>query len=271
MNVLICVTKGNYCGGWSIPIDPTVEFGGAAAKDVGEIEVIVPLVDVAAAKAMTLTETEPAQILAATFPCYEYTKVLSVGTWTNISMTYNFPVGSKTRVQTKWRVFPQSTWYDSGSVDISVDSSVSNGTQKTGQYKYDLTMEFKYDHMVTGSGQGIIEYVFGVNTASDPRSSAEVPRYSWGGTLPTNDNYYYIDQGANRAVSITGSNANYVFSVGISVYAGLSLGVVREPSPATYATVTVYGGTWTTNYDAKMVFYVGDNPQQSAINWVYHP
>ncbi|MEM3364827.1 MAG: hypothetical protein QXM93_00175 [Candidatus Methanomethyliaceae archaeon] len=256
VNILVTVLKGDFYGQWAVPIDPS------SGADIVEIK--IPLIN------LTKVVSSPPEVVILTdsFPCYKFTPVLSFATWTNISGKYEFPVGSKVRVQSKWRVYGYSQWYDGGSTDITVDGSVTNSTWATGQLQHDILFELKYDHTINnGGGQGAVETVFAVDTTSDPRDRNE-NHISWDGNLPTTENYYMFYQNDQRSINIGGSNTEWILSVGFTYY-GLSLGITRQPNPPVPAVLTIKTDQWISGYRAKTCACVGDNFQKSVSNWIY--
>jgi len=114
---------------------------------------------------------------------YQYTPVLRFSTNYNISAQYEYPIGSKIRIQTKWRDPSASgIWYDGGYVEITLDIGKSCGDYWfTGPQITEVQFEFEYQHsFIVGSGPGVIEVVNAVDTSNDPwgveRSSVQLGR-----------------------------------------------------------------------------------------------
>jgi len=191
---------------------------------------------------------------------YQYTPVLRFSTNYNISAQYDYPIGSKIRVQTKWTVpgYPEAGWYDAGYAEITLDIGKSCGNYWfTGPQITEVQFEFKYQHSyLVGSGPGVIEVVNAVDTSNDPWGWREVQSNWDGHPMSGIAKYYDVLQNDTRVIPIKGGST-YVFSVYVALpKANVSLGVTLPPSPQ--GTLTIKAGSWYPGYRARIVS-LGDN------------
>jgi len=199
---------------------------------------------------------------------YQYTPVLRFSTNYNTSVQYDYPIGSKIRIQTKWTVpgYPGVGWYDAGYAEITIDAGVTSPWHNSGPQITEAQFEFKYQHSyLVGSGPGVIEAVYAVDTSNDPRGWKEV-QYSWDGQPVSGVVYTDTLQNHESICPIKGGST-YVFSMGISLpRANISLGVTLPPFPQ--GTLTIKAGSWYPGYMARTVSLGDGSYQDSRSFWV---
>jgi len=252
VNLMAVVEKGSYVGLYTFAVDP--------GKD-SNTQKMVAVVAHSIPKNSSLTEQ-----LIRNYPApspddvivldqwYNFTPVLRFSTNYNISAQYNYPAGCKIRVQTKYRSPATAGWTDGGYVEITVDKDIMSSWLNGGPQIIELQFEIEYQHSyIVGSGPWAVEVVNAVDTSNDPRNYNRV-QYSWDGQPVSSATYSYVLQGDYVGLHVTGGDT-YIFSVGINIPPGISLGVTKAPDP--YGTLTIHAGSWYPGYKA-MVVSLGD-------------
>ena len=269
VNLMVIALKKSYIGLKTFPIDPTYE-GKPEPK-------IIHLRTYKLITQKQLNKLERSKVLTSSSgeyvlnEWYQFTTVLKYSTYYGIKAKWSYPIGSKVRVQTKWRWPPGSSnpWYDGGYIEINVDSGVYSGWRE-GPYLRTLKFELKYKHSIVAIGGIAIEKVYALDTSTDPRATREASTY-WDGRPVSGPKYYDIDQNTYRDIVISGG-AGYDFRVYISLSypwgVSISLGVDKRPSP--YATLTIYAGTWQPGYVARIVSIGDSDFLNSRVFW-YKP
>ncbi|MEM2172725.1 MAG: hypothetical protein QXS66_05710 [Thermoproteota archaeon] len=215
-----------------------------------------------------------------TYPYQEeswaYTTVLKFATWDNIWARYEYPMGSKIRVESKQRYFVISTcsytsWSSAGSTEVTFDMYRAS-EELTGRMVYEEKFKFKYyfiRYLPPYQSVVLIEKVYAVDTGDDGKYPGVPSSYSWGGTLPSWSDYFLTPQNRLGGTPITGKDPGYSFSVGVSFsyYVGvsISLGVGKSPSPTGF--LYIRAGTWTSDYMVKTVSKDGSYLETYS-NWV---
>jgi len=184
---------------------------------------------------------------------YQYTPVLRFSTSYNISAQYDYPIGSKIRIQTKWTMpgYPEAGWYDAGYTEITLDYGIGIPDYISGPRITEVQFQFKYQHSyIVGSGPGVIEAVYAVDTSTDPGDD-NILSYSWNGQPISGVANYNMSQNDLLDIPVTGGST-YIFSVGINIPdISISLGVTRAPAP--YGTLTIKTSSWYPGYKARTV------------------
>ena len=166
---------------------------------------------------------------------YKLTPVLRFATYYGISARYEYPSGSKIRVQAKCRWPPQSSypWYDCGYTEVTVDAGVGLIRPITGPKLYTLYFDIKYRYSMISLGAIAYEEVYAVDTSTDPRRTSSSIGY-WDGHPITGSAYYDVPPGESRTINVTGGY-NWDFSVSASFSypwsVTVSLSVDKNPAP----------------------------------------
>lgn len=272
INLMVIVVKRPYIGLYIFAVDPTIELGKPKIITVKAYK----LLDKITQTTTTLTQEVGIQQITSSWEqvlneWYQYTTVLKYSTYYNIEAKWDYPIGSKVRVQTKWRWPPGSSnpWNDGGYIEITVDAGVVSDW-RTGPYVRELQFELKYRHSIVSLGAVAIEKIYAVDTSTDPRATRELV-YSWNGEPVNGPQYYDVQQETSRIISISGGEA-YDFNVQIALSypwgVSLSLGVDKNPIP--YATLTIHAGTWSPGYVARIVS-LSDNDFLDTRTFWYKP
>jgi len=257
VNLMAVVEKGSYVGLYTFAVDP--------GKD-SNTQKMVSVVAHSIPKNSTLTEqlirNYPAPSPDATIVLnqwYQNTPVLRFSTNYNISAVCYYPMGSKIRIQTKWRdpSSPSGIWYDGGYVEITLEKGVESPWFNGGPQIIEVQFGFKYqDSYVTGSGS-YIEVVNAVDTSNDPYLFKYL-FYSWDGQPVSGVVDSIMDQNSTLYIPVSGGST-YIFSVQISLNANIippsfgasiSLGVTKVPDPK--GTLTIKTGFWYPGAMAKI-------------------
>jgi len=199
---------------------------------------------------------------------YQYTPVLRFSTNYNISAQYDYPIGSKIRIQTKWTMpgYPEAGWYDAGYTEITLDYGIGIPDYISGPRITEVQFQFKYQHSyIVGSGPGVIEAVYAVDTSTDPGDDRYLS-YSWDGQPVSGVVYSDTPQNHGSIYPIKGGST-YVFSVYVALpRANISLGVTLPPSPQ--GTLAIKAGSWYPGYKARTVSLGDGRYLDSRSFWV---
>ncbi len=118
----------------NLPIDPTNEPHPATFKTVKVVMVSVPEI-----------KSQPVE---GSWTTYELTPVLSFAVWNSIQAKYFYPVGSKLKVESKFRPWGSTTWTSNGCTEIELDSGVSS-PYLSGEREYTVYFNLKYKYAIT--------------------------------------------------------------------------------------------------------------------------
>jgi len=244
------VEKGSYVGLYTFTVDPGKDSN--TQKMVAVVAHSIPKNSSASGQLLQKPPpSSPGDVIVLN-EWYQYTPVLRFSTNYNISVQYYYPLGTKIRIQTKWRDPSFSDiWFDGGYVEMTVDGDMMTSSWRNGGPQItEVQFEFKYQHSYVIGRDSYIEVVNAVSIFREPRGLDEV-QYSWDGQPVSGVAYIDLLQNDTLDILVTGGST-YVFSVGINLpNVSISLGVTKAPDP--YVILKIKADTWYPGAVAKIV------------------
>jgi hypothetical protein len=217
----------------NLAVDPTNEPHPVTLKSV---KIVM--------RSVSEVKSEPVE---GSWSTYKLTPVLSFAVWDDIQARYSYPVGSKLKIESKFRPWGSTTWVSNGYTEVELDRGVSS-PYLNGEKNYTIHFNLKYKYAITEIEMDdysfFYENIYAVDTNYDPQYYTRTST-GWDGHLPSGE-YYITPAGDTTAIPITGgSNYAFTVSVGFSYPYGVSasLGVTKVPAPQATLVVTSTGSS----------------------------
>ncbi len=252
VNLMVVVVKKPYIGLYTFAVDPTSELGFPETVFVKAYRLLENEGRAASSSGIGVRYTTSWENVLNEWQ--EYTTVLRYSTYYGIKAKWNYPIGSKVRVQTKWRWPPGSSspWQDGGYVDINVDIGTASDW-RTGPYIRTLQFKLNYTHSIISLGAVAIEEIYAKDTPYDPVATRELVS-SWNNVPVSGPIHVDVQQETTRTIDVSGGE-DYDFNVQVTLSypwtISIGLGVDKNPSPI--ATLTIYADEWSPGYVARIV------------------
>ncbi len=208
VNLKVVAIKQNVLAVWFFAIDPSYEALGPRTINVTAYEY-------RGFEDSKRVEVEPVweHVYNTT---YKLTPVLRFATYYGVSARWEYPIGSKIKVQAKCRWPPNSSypWYNCGYTEITLDVGLGLINPVSGPWKRTLYFDIKYRYSMISLGAVAYEEVYATDTPHDVRKTDCTRRY-WDGHPVNGPAYYDVRPGEYRVINVTGGSA-WDFSVAVS-------------------------------------------------------